>query len=316
MDSVSPFGAFGSDIREEVEIEMKKLYMIQAMTPVHIGTGTGIGFIDLPVMRETTTGWPVAPGSGIKGVLADKYQAADAGKRTGALKAAFGGGVVENSTAGSLVFGDARLVCLPVRSLYGTFAWATSALALRRFLGDLKLTGKDADAPNIVVPDPGKALVTASTVLKSTDGNLYLQDLDLLAEASPQATQWAVKLAALLWATGDEWIDEFKKRFTILPDDVFDFLCETGMEVVARIRIDSETKIVANGQLWYEESWPAETVMTGVVWCDKVLGNFPGVPPGTLTPETLMAAYCSGETPLQIGGKATTGKGRVRMRFV
>lgn len=292
-------------------METKKLYMIQAMTPVHIGSGTGIGFIDLPVMREITTGWPVAPGSGIKGVLADKYQAADASKREGALKAAFGGGVVENSTAGSLVFGDARLVCLPVRSLYGTFAWATSPLALLRFLGDLKLVGKGAGTPVIPTPDKGKALVTDTTGLKSTDGNVYIQDLDLLAEASPQASQWAAKLASLLWAAGDEWVAEFKKRFTVLPDDVFDFLCETGMEVVARIRIDSETKTVANGQLWYEESWPAETVMTGIVWCDKVLGSHPGV-----TAETLMTAYCSGETPLQIGGKATTGKGRVRMRFV
>ncbi len=298
---------------------MTKLYMIQAMTPVHIGTGTGIGFIDLPVMREVTTGWPVAPGSGIKGVLADAHGAAEAEKRTGALKAAFGGGVVENSTAGSLVFSDARLVCLPVRSLYGTFAWATSALALRRFLGDLKLAGKDADAPPIVEPGVANALVAAESALQSPDkkpdgtpcGRVYLQDLDLAAELNSAATQWAAKLAGLLWPAGNQWIAEFNKRFSILPDDVFDFLCETGMEVVARIRIDSETKTVAKGQLWYEESWPAETVMAGIVWCDKVVGKEPGV-----TGVTLMNSYCSDEINLQIGGKATTGKGRVRMRFV
>ena len=32
-----------------------KLYWIHALTPVHVGSGQGVGFIDMPIMREKTT---------------------------------------------------------------------------------------------------------------------------------------------------------------------------------------------------------------------------------------------------------------------
>ena len=43
------------------------------------------------------------------------------------------------------------------------------------------------------------------------------------------------------------WQEQFKKRFVVLPDTAFDFLCETGTEVHTRVRIDDELKSVAKG---------------------------------------------------------------------
>ena len=51
-------------------------------------------------------------------------------------------------------------------------------------------------------------------------------------------------------------------------------------------------------------------LLAGLVWCDRVYGYS-----GT-TPQQLMDDYCAGECPLQIGGKASIGKGRVRCCFV
>src|ERR1019366_1911974 len=102
-----------------------QMYWIHALTPLHAGAGSGVGFIDLPIMREKTTSWPVLPGSAVKGVLADDGGDAETRKRDPLRRAAFG--IAEGSDGeygshtGSLVFSDARLVCLPVRSLYGTF---------------------------------------------------------------------------------------------------------------------------------------------------------------------------------------------------
>src|ERR1022692_2181401 len=119
-----------------------KVYWLHALTPLHVGAGAGLGFIDLPVMREKATGWPMVPGSAVKGVLADSHDAS-AEKREGKplMTAAFGTGGEENANAGALVFTDARLVCLPVRSAYGTFAWVTCKLALDRLARDLKAAG-------------------------------------------------------------------------------------------------------------------------------------------------------------------------------
>ena len=52
-------------------------YWIHALTPLHVGSGRGIGFIDLPIMREKATEYPFVPGSAVKGVLADHHGADD-----------------------------------------------------------------------------------------------------------------------------------------------------------------------------------------------------------------------------------------------
>src|SRR6266540_173056 len=117
--------------------ELTKMYWLHALTPLHVGAGFGLGFIDLPIMREKITNWPIVPGSAVKGVLSSHFGADRDRETTPALKAAFGTGGEENANAGSLVFADARLVCMPVRSLYGTFAWVTSPLALERLQRDL-----------------------------------------------------------------------------------------------------------------------------------------------------------------------------------
>ncbi len=83
--------------------------------------------------------------------------------------------------------------------------------------------------------------------------------------------EWAAKIAEVGVRLGDAaWREQFKKRFVVLPDIAFDFLCETGTEVNTRVKIDDETKTVATGALWTEESLPPETILAGIVQCDRV----------------------------------------------
>ena len=42
-------------------------------TPLHVGCGSSVGIVDLPVLRERTTGFPTIPGSALKGSLADLF---------------------------------------------------------------------------------------------------------------------------------------------------------------------------------------------------------------------------------------------------
>lgn len=279
-------------------------YWIHAITPIHVGAGRGLGYIDLPIAREKVTNWPYIPGSSIKGVIADYFGASDEDTRkkeeNRELKAAFGTSGSDNDcAAGALVFTDANILCLPVRSFYGTFAWVTSPLCLRRVKMDISLPG---------FPSGTDALVTEDTKLMVDDGKIYLEDLDISTRKISEAGKIAHDIAASLFSGNQEWQKIFSGRFAVISDDLFTFLCESGTEVNAHIRIDSKTGIVKDGALWYEEALPVETVLTGRVWCDKVFVN-------GITPDDLFERFCGRELSLQIGGKASTGKGLVRCIF-
>ena len=287
---------------------LTRMYWIHALSPVHVGAGAGVGFVDLPIVRESITGWPVIPGSAIKGVLADLHGASDPQKRSAEARAAFGIAGEDHASSGSLVFSDARLVCLPLRSFYGTFAWASSTMALRRLARDLGACG--VEVPGVPNTD-SHALVCQGSAIAGSNNKVYLHDLDLPARTEPLALNWAQLVSEALFPDQtDPWREVFSKRFVVLPENEFNALVESGTEVVARVRLNEEQKTVAKGALWYEEYLPAESVLAGLVWCDRVFQGGNG-----LTPQSLMQEFCSGTRQLQIGGKATTGKGFVRCVF-
>jgi CRISPR-associated protein Cmr4 len=294
-----------------------RMFWMHAVTPVHVGTGAQIGFIDLPIAREKTTAWPLVPGSGIKGVIAERFDASDpvARAKDALLVAAFGradDAASEQANSGALVFTDARLVCLPVRSVFGTFAWATCAMALKRLSRDLEDAG--LPLPAAVPAEPGaKVLTPEKSALKNATGHVYLADLDFEAVASKEAAAWATAIGEWLFPGDKEWAAIFQQRFVILDGDTFQYFADTGTEITTRVRIDPATKTVATGQLWTEEALPAEAVLAGLVWCDKIfmkerkaLGK---------DEAGLLQHFCGKPLSLQVGGKATVGRGRVRVSF-
>lgn len=296
-----------------------RMYWMHAITPVHIGTGAQIGYVDLPIAREKATNWPVVPGSGLKGVVADHFGASDTKKRgeDALLATAFGKADDKESEAansGALVFTDGRLVCLPVRSVLGTFAWATTELALKRLSRDLQDAGQTAPGSvpkglndgEVLIPDAPKSKLTSS----DKDKQVYLADLDFSAKEDAAATAWAKQLAEWIFPGDGEWQAVFKERFVVLHGDTFNYFAETATEVSTRVRIDAETKTVATGQLWTEESLPAEAVMAGLIWCDRLFTK-----KVEKTAEQLLEHFCGKAVNLQVGGKATVGRGRVKVSF-
>ena len=99
-----------------------RTYHIQALTALHIGTGQGVGVVDLPIARAKATNLPQIPGSAIKGVLRDEA-AAQYNLNHSDIRTLFGPDSSDaDSHAGALAFGDAHLLLLPVRSFAGTVA--------------------------------------------------------------------------------------------------------------------------------------------------------------------------------------------------
>jgi len=269
-------------------------FLLHALSPLHAGTGHTPDIIDLPTARMKATGIPFLPGSSIKGVLRDARRATDREK----TEAVFGPSDDPAAHAGALVVGDARLLALPVRSFRGTFAWATSPLLLT-------LAKRDLEDASLAIPSidgRGARLARGSACMHH--GKLYLEDLDLTATEATEATEWAQRLAPLAFA-GD---DIFTKRFAIVDDDTMAFLWETATQVDARVRLDERTRTVAPGALWLEESLPPETLLIGLLAADRSRRRNV-----SMTSDEVLGFALSGEEVHQLGGKATTGRGRCRI---
>lgn len=298
-------------------MEHTQVYWLHTLSPTHVGTGQGVGFIDLPIHRDKVTGWPLIPASTFKGVWADHFGATEENRRSNPkLSLAFGRASDRESNAsnaGALLPTDARLVCLPVRSLQGTFAWCTSPFALQILRRDLSLAGMVDLPPIPPIPADGDIHRSATTKLED-DGRIFLEDLDFAGKECGTTTAWAKQLAEWVFS-GDEnkaWRERFVERFAVLPDTIFDFLTETGTEVSARVRIDDDLKTVKDGQLWNEEALPAETILAGLITCDRVYAR----DSNGITARQLIDEFANNPLTLQIGGKATIGRGRVRCVFM
>ncbi|WP_457637905.1 type III-B CRISPR module RAMP protein Cmr4 [Oceanithermus sp.] len=291
------------------------VYFIHALSPLHPGVGQGVGSIDLPVAREKASGVPYLPGSSVKGVLRDA--AMNTWGSEAKVKAVFGpetNGASEH--AGAAYFGDARLILLPVRSYAGIFAYATSPYLLGRFKREAELAGLKPPALPPSPETPSDALVGKKSQVTHGDeekgrARVYLEDLDFDAGMSDEVTEW------------EAWLIEQTKgldlplagRLLYLHDDVMGFLLETALEVVTRIRIDENTKTVADGALWFEENIPAESVLYGLL--STAPETFATANGSKLPAAEILAQLGSlAKHTLQFGGNATVGRGLSRMILV
>ena len=60
---------------------------------------------------------------------------------------------------------------------------------------------------------------------------------------------------------------EVKQRLTLVEDELFQSLVSIGTEIVTRVRLNDNTKAVAEGP-WTEELLPAESLLASFVLCD------------------------------------------------
>jgi CRISPR-associated protein Cmr4 len=275
------------------------------LTPLQPGTGRGLGVVDLPIAREVATGLPYLPGSSFKGVLRDRC-----GKNGDSIK--LFGPETDNASdhAGMVQFTDMRLLLLPVRSLAGTFAWVTSPFVLRRFARDCQMAG--LMPPTVpTISDIEKTAATTNSALFIKQNEVVLEDLLLKQETVANLSGdkgWASFLADQLFPNDTGWQETLKTHLCLVHDDALSFLLETATEVVARIRLQDDSKTVAKGGLWYEEMLPAETILTGLAVAQQVQKT-------GLTPTAALTKVGNLLTPpiFQFGGNATVGRGLCRL---
>lgn len=291
-----------------------RLLFLHAQTALHPGSGTALGTVDLPIQRERTTGYPIIPGTALKGVLRDLCRE-EAAPRHGSRKeadakddmvtAAFGPATGDNKEgnayAGALSVTDARLLAFPVRSARGVFAWTTCPNVIRRLAADLRLAGGGLPAEADAL-ESGRARFQKGGPLAVQETKLILEEFDFDHSGPEDVSGW-VAANAVDPRTGDR----VRTHFALLDDNDFGHFARNGTEIVARIALDYDTKTVAGAALFYQEFVPAESIFYAVVLANPSRKD--GVQRSAAEVLDYLGGVLDRKGVLQIGANETTGKG-------
>lgn len=250
-----------------------------AETSIHPGAGRSLGVVDLPVARETASGYPVIAGSSLKGAL---RQAAEQtlGRDSVDVHHVFG----RPDQVGGVAVSDARLLLLPVRSLASASCWVTCPQLIERFRRDVTRAGRGVAPPEVHV-EKGTALAAAGPHLFLEECSFEVRgepDVALLDALSPLVRHHDVQA-------------RLRERLVVLNDDDFAWFSDFGLPLQARNQLEDDTKQSQN--LWYEETLPPDTVMYTLL-----LSRDNGL-------LATVRALFDADGYLQAGGNATVGQG-------
>ena len=258
-------------------------------TPLHVGAGASVGAIDQPVQRERHTGFPVIPGSSIKGVLRDFiFPGAKEGQHPAADQYFGKGSQGTDASAGHLSFGEARMVAFPVRSAKGAFALAVSPLTLRRLARD---AGWDLEVPEM----PADMHCMAGAKLIIPGKNAVVLEEYRFNVSGEFPNDWEEKLSGVL---SDAVLSGATGRFVLMSDGDLSHFAVNACQVNQHVRIDDKTGTADDGGLFNEETVPSETLFYAALTVLRGDGE-----------DNPVFEKLSNEQLVQFGGDATTGLG-------
>ncbi|ABW02341.1 CRISPR-associated RAMP protein, Cmr4 family [Caldivirga maquilingensis IC-167] len=313
---------------------------------MHPGTGSGGKIVDLEVQKDEF-GIPVIWSSSLKGAIRSSLtlnRSSNDQRHKVLINAVFGPepGTDEVSEYSSVVnFLDAKLLLMPIRSLRGVWAYATSRHLLnyyRTYVDALETLNnnlsKYQNALDQLIKlteniDQGTAVVSKGDLVIS-GGKAVLNEIEFNANVNVKLNE---KLNEVVnKALPNVIAERVKERGLVLvSDDDMMELIKRSIIIQTRVRLDYSKKTVTEGGLWEEEYLPQFTVFVSGVVCSKPRINEKsfkekvGDSSDVLQKFTNMknnaeevCRYLRGETQdpstiFILGGKETLGKGLAKV---
>lgn len=307
-------------------------FFIIAETPLHPGSGSELGIVDLPIQRERHTNFPKIEGSGLKGCIREAFEALKKienrqSKLTNiefdrAIELIFGPEDGELH-AGALAFTDAKILLFPVKSLKGVFAWITCPQVLERFKEDMEIAGQPLD----MFFNSIKKNTCPSDSDLVINSKIVLEEFTFEVEVDENTKQLANWLACKIFPKKDSstdpykyWRDKLQKDLVILSDDDFREFVTNSTEIIARTVIDNKSGIAGN--LWYEEYLPQDTILYSLAMATSIRvkeEDKKGIFKSNTSEEEAekVIKFFKEGVPeiIQIGGNQTIGKGIARLQL-
>ena len=272
-----------------------KQLLIFTRTPLHVGVGSSVGAVDLPVRRERHTNHPIIPGSSIKGVFRDA--ARHVLKDTALIDDLFGPDSVDgdkSARSGDVAFGEARPLAFPVRSAKGAFAYVTCPFILRRFAREAGIN----DLPALIDPEDQTCQGGSKVVIEQAGNKRVVLEEYAFSQQSVFPEQWE---KILLGLSDDPVWQEAARRIVLLSDGDFAHFVTTTTEITTQTKINAETGAVADGALFNMECVPAETLFSAPI---QLIGRYKNT-----DADAELSKLVSASPVLQFGGNSTTGRG-------
>jgi len=259
------------------------VHLLQILTPLHLGEGTQIGAVDLPIARERHTDWPFVPGSSLKGAL--RAHARRMGHSAEDIRRVFGADPGETLFRGAMIVADAVLLAMPARTFTNTFALLASPLSLGRFARQV------AGAPEIPAPLTAERVIVGNALNLKVPGKelAIIEDLCFIQEASDWVDDWA-RFLREGWVGDEAPLD----HLAVVHDDVFAHAARAWLPVRTRNAIDAATGVVDKNKLFSVEYVAPETLFWTVVDGDDAILPLSG-------------------DAFALGGHNSTGSGRVTL---
>lgn len=297
-------------------------YFIHCLSSVHVGDGSSSGTIDLPIQREKVTGFPVFRDSSLRGSIREYFEKNIKEKNKTEENENKVVDEIFNATFGSWDNGDknsalevfpARLLFFPVRSFNGLFAYVTCPFVLQRFKDDMKKFQNEipeTELPKVTEPKENEIWAGTSLEIEGS-GKVGLEEF--LFETKPEIENSFQSI--LNWFAKKTEIDRIKTHGAIVSDSVFGYMAKLFTEKVTRNRIDLETGVAKDGNLFNEEFLPEETVLYSALG----FGNeFSIAKEDKRKKAEDIQTYVQENMPeiLTIGGDQSIGKGMIGLKKI
>ena len=280
----------------------------RAMTPIHVGAGSSLSHIDLPIQREAITDFPMVQSGSVKGALRAWCSEADlAGLGVKSdkekwIEAVFGpkpDSAEAEKFPGALSVTDAKILLFPVASEPGVFSFVTCPMVLEELRQMLIAGSLLQEAPFNNIPQVGEdEILVTEAYMKKHDSvaHHWLLDLPFTVDKSNNLCMWMKSLAEVLgrlvFSTkstrsipgGNQGASQqpqqagnqeehflrkhLRSYLTLVHDESFRDLAGDATEVRTRIQID-ETGVVKDGALWTEEFLPTHSVLYSLIFCSE-----------------------------------------------
>lgn len=289
--------------------ENSTIMSLYAVSPVHAGSGTSMGVVDLPIQRERHTNWPHIQSSGVKGAMRHHFEkfknnitTRDEHAQIDQITEKIFGtdSYGESGTLpGAIAVSDAKLIAFPMRSSKSPFVWITCPAVLQRIKKDLTLTGKSEDM-NIPELDNDEAIVINGNI--PAEEKILLEDYEVIIKKKDCALSETFKS---LYGKA--------KTLLLVSNEIYHYGVSHCTEIRTQIKIDDSTGTTAEGSLRYGEVLPADSIMYVVLFYGNTRDADSTIPADTLI--TYMKQDVI-KSHIQIGGDETLGCGLFQIEWI
>lgn len=326
-----------------------ELMTMKVLTPVHVGCGSDLGLVDLPIQREKHTGYPKIESSGIKGCIREVFEEIAKNKQDiydvhnifgydssseNCFVDADSNEIINikedldkdfkgnDKYAGAIGFTDARIIIFPVISAKDVFAYVTCPDVLNRYFDELNSLGMEKE---IAKKFKNNTNVYEDKAICSTKCKLKIGSKIVIEEYTYDVDENAIidELCKVLSSQMGLDKESLLSKLIVVDDSHFKDYVTMNTEVVTRTKIDDKTGTVSGSALFTEEFLPTETVMYSFILYSPAFSAIHATENDEKkkTPmrvEKVMDYFKekTKEIPvLQIGGDATIGKGIVKVNW-